>query len=212
MSLIWEGGILFWVILFIIFAAIGVFLDRLLRIRKIAIDPQDFLLGVFNVLDKDQTDEALAICDETPGPLPALVAEAIAHRESDETHLREILASTAHAELSRLERRAMLLSLLGQLLPLLGLIGTFVGGYSALVALDTQAPLIEVNTVVRAIAGALTTTIAGLIGAAFCFTAHHILVLRTDTMTLNMDVGMALLLDYLHQHPVTESDDGQANA
>ncbi len=204
MNLLWEGGVLFWVIIFMIFGAIGVFLDRLLRLRKIGIDPQDFLLGVFNVLDKGQVDEALAICDETPGPLPALVAEAIAHRESDEEHLREILATTAHAELSRLERRAMLLSLLGQLLPLFGLLGTFIGGHAALVALDTQAPLIELDMVVRAVAGALTTTIAGLIGAAFCFTAHHILVLKTDALTLNMDMGMALLLDYLHSHPEEE--------
>ncbi len=207
MSLLWDGGFLFWVIVVVIFVAVGVFLDRLLRLRKIGIDPQDFLLGVFNVLDKGQTNEALAICDETPGPLPALVEEAIAHRESDEAHLREILATTAHAELSRLERRAMLLSLLGQLLPLFGLIGTFVGAYSALMVLDTQAPLVEVDAVIRAVSGALITTIAGLIGAVFCFTAHHILVLKTDALTLNMDVGVALLLDYLHQHAEDARDE-----
>ncbi len=206
MSLIWEGGFLFWVVIAITFTAIGVFLDRLLRLRKIGIDPQDFLLGVFNVLDKGQVTEALTICEETPGPLPALVAEAISHRESDEEHLREILATTAHSELSRLERRAMLLSLWGQLLPLLGLIGTFIGGYGALVSLDAQAPLVQTGDVVRAIAGALVTTIAGLIGAAFCFTAHHILVLRTDELSLNMDMGVALVLDYLAHHTVEVAD------
>ncbi len=206
MSLIWEGGLLFWAILAMIFAAIGIFFDRLLRLRKIGIDPQDFLLGIFNVLDKGQVSEALTICEETPGPLPALVAEAISHRESDEEHLREILATTAHAELSRLERRAMLLSLFGQLLPLLGLIGTFIGGYGALVALDAQAPLVQMGDVVREIAGALVTTIAGLIGAAFCFTAHHILVLRTDELSLNMDTSVALMLDYLAHHTVEVAD------
>ena len=49
----------------------------------------------------------------------------------------------------------------------------------------------------EAIAGALGTTLAGLIGAAFCYVAHHILVLRIDALCLDMDMGMALMLEYL---------------
>lgn len=207
MSFVWEAGLLFWLIIILIFVAIGVFLDRLLRLRKIGIDPQDFLQGVFNVLDKGQISEALAICEETPGPLPALVTEAVMHRESDEAHLRELLATTAHAELSRLERRAMLLSLFAQLLPLLGLIGTFACGYSALVAIDADAPLVQTGVAVRAVAEALATTIAGLVGAAFCYAAHHILVLRTDALSLNIDVTIALTLDYFSRMTPEETDE-----
>lgn len=211
MILIWKGGILFWAIVGLTVAAAAVFVDRLLRLRKIGIDPQDFLQGVFNVLDKGQTDEALAICDETPGPLPALVAEAITHRDSDEAHLREILAATAHAELSRLERRAMLLSLFAQLLPLLGLIGTFVGGYAAVTALDANAPLVRTGELTAAVAGALATTVAGLVGAAFCYAAHHILVLKSDALSLDMDQGTALTLDYL-EHAEMHEEEGKPHA
>ena len=197
MSVFFEGGLLFWLTVALTLAAAAVFVDRLLRLRKIAIDPQDFLQGVFNVLDKGQTDEALAICDETPGPLAALVADAVSHRGSDEAHLRDILSATAHAELSRLERRTMLLSLFAQLLPLIGLIGTFVGGYAALSAIDAEAPLVATGAAVRAAAGALATTVAGLVGAAFCYAAHHVLVLKTDALCRDMDQTVALTLDYL---------------
>ncbi len=209
MSVLWEGGVLFWLTVALTLAAVGIFVDRLLRLRKIAIDPQDFLQGVFNVLDKGQTDEALAICDETPGPLPALMTEALAHRESEEGRLREILAATAHAELARLERRTMVLSLLAQLLPLIGLIGTFVGGYAALAAIDAQAPLAQTGAAIRAVAGALATTIAGLVGAAFCYAAHHVLVQKTDALTLDMDMAVALTLDYLAR---SEREAGDADA
>ncbi len=212
MSMIWDGGLLFWLTIALTVAAAVIFIDRLLRLRKIAIDPQDFLQGVFNVLDKGQTDEALAICDETPGPLAALVADAVSHRTSDETHLREILATTAHAELLRLERRTMVLSLFAQLLPLLGLIGTFVGGYVALAAIDAEAPLVQTGAAVRAAAGALATTIAGLIGAAFCYAAHHVLVQKTDALCLDMDQTVALTLDYLARTPPTEERHDGAQA
>ena len=192
-----TDSVFFWGIVALIVASFGVFIDRMLRLRKIAIDPQDFLQGIFNVLDKGQTAEALAICDETPGPLAALVAEAVVHAESDEAHLREVLAATAHAELSRLERRAMLLSLFAQILPLLGLIGTLFGGFLAVSAIDARAPLIRPGLTVEAISSALGTSLAGLIGATFCYVAHHILVLRTDALCLDMDMGMALMLEYL---------------
>lgn len=212
MSMLWEGGICFWATVALTVAAAIVFLDRLLRLRKIAIDPQDFLQGVFNVLDKGQTDEALAICDETPGPLAALVAEAIAHRESDERHLREILATTAHAELSRLERRTMLLSLFAQILPLFGLIGAFVGGYAALTAIDAAAPLVQPGAAVRAAAGALSCAIAGLIGACLCYAGHYVLVSKTDALSLHMDSCVALTLDYLARNPEPEEADHGAEA
>jgi biopolymer transport protein ExbB len=197
MSLFWEGGLLFWVITTMTLVAVVVFFERLLYLRRVAIDPRDFLPGVFNVLDKGNVKEALENCDEAAGPLPTLVAEAIIYRSSTPESLREILAVRAHTELSRLERRAMLLSLFAQLLPLLGLIGTFVGGYAVLTEMDVQAPLVQTGAIAGAVAGALVNTIAGLVGAAFCYAAHHLLVLKADSLSLDMDSCMALMLEYL---------------
>ncbi|MBQ9694420.1 MAG: MotA/TolQ/ExbB proton channel family protein [Kiritimatiellae bacterium] len=197
MSLIWEGGLLFWIIVAMTGVAVIVFIERLLYLRRVTLDPRDFLPGVFNVLDKGNIKEALENCDEAAGPLPTLVAEAIVYRASDPANLREVLATRAHAELSRLERRSMLLSLLAQLLPLLGLIGTFVGAYAMLSALDVQAPLVQTGAVARALAGALVNTITGLVGAAFCYAAHYILTLKADALSLDMDTCVALMLDHL---------------
>lgn len=197
MSLFWEGGLLFWLIATMIFVAIIVFFERLLYLRRVSIDPRDFLPGVFNVLDKGNVKEALENCDEAAGPLPTLVAEAIVYRASSPESLREILAARAHTELSRLERRAMLLSLFAQLLPLMGLIGTFIGGYAVLTTFDVQAPLVQTGAITGAAAGALVNTIAGLVGAVFCYAAHHILVLKADALSLDMDTCVALMLEHL---------------
>jgi biopolymer transport protein ExbB len=198
MDLLFNGGLLFWIIVTMSVVAVVVFVERLLYLRRVTLDPRDFLPGVFNVLDKGNVKEALENCDEAAGPLPMLVAEAIVYRASAPQNLREVLAARAHAELSRLERRSMLLSLLAQLLPLLGLIGTFVGAYVMLASLDVQAPLVQTGAVARAIAGALTNTIASLIGAAFCYVAHHILTLKADALSLDMDACVALMLDHLN--------------
>lgn len=205
MNLLWEGGLLFWIIIGLTVVAIIVFIERLLYLRRVTIDPRDFLPGVFNVLDKGNIKEALENCDEASGPLPTLVAEAIVYRTSSPENLREVLAARAHSELSHLERRTMLLSLFAQLLPLLGLIGTFIGGYAVMTELDVQAPLVQTGAVAAAVAGALVNTIAGLIGAAFCYAAHHILVLKADVLCLDMDTCVALMLEHL-DNPKREAE------
>lgn len=194
MTFLWEGGVLLWLILAVTFAAVVIFIERLLFFRRVTIDPRDFLPGVFNVLDKGNVKEALQNCEEAAGPLPTLVAEAVDNRNSAEQNLREVLAARAHTELARVERRSMILSLFAQLLPLLGLIGTFIGGYAAVMALDVQAPLVETGAVARAVGGALINTIVGLIGATFCYAAHHLLVVKADALSSHMDTCVALVL------------------
>lgn len=197
MNLFWESGLLFWLIVTMTVVAVVVFIERLLYLRRVTIDPRDFLPGVFNVLDKGNVKEALENCDEAAGPLPTLVAEAIVYRASSADSLREILAARAHTELSRLERRAMLISLFAQILPLVGLIGTFVGGYAVMTTLEVEAPLVQTGAVAEAVTGALVNTIASLVGAAFCYAAHHVLVLKADALSLDMDTCVALMLEHL---------------
>jgi biopolymer transport protein ExbB len=198
MGFLLEGGLLFWMIVMLSLVALVVFIERLLYLRRVSMDPRDFLPGVFTVLDKGNVKEALENCDEASGPLPMLVAEAIAYRSSSPENLREVLAARAHSELSRLERRTMLLSLLAQILPLLGLIGTFIGGYVVMMSLDVQAPLVQTGAIANAVAGALVNTIASLIGAVFCYIAHHILILKADALSLEMDTCVALTLEHLN--------------
>lgn len=200
MNLMSEGGVLLLVILMMTVVAAMVFLDRLLRLRKIAIDYQDFLQGVFTVLDKGNITEALAICEEAPGPIAAIVSEAIIQRNAPSENLREILAATAQSEISRLERRILLLSLFAYLMPLVGLIGTLCGAYELLMNIDQAMPLITLSTLSAPLAKALITTIAGLVSAGACYTMHHILLTRIDTLVLDVDTTAALTLNHLQQH------------
>ncbi len=192
-----QGG---WMMVFILLLALGataLFFDRLLRLRKIAIDYQDFIQGVFTVFDKGNTEEAIAICEESPGPIAAIVGEALVHRASNRENLIEIINATAHSELSRLERRAAQIGLFAQLFPLFGLIGTLTAAYQALGEIAARAPLIDAALVALPLSRALSSTIAGLAAAAACHAMHHALKLRIDNLMLDMESTAVLTLDHL---------------
>ncbi|MBI3884246.1 MAG: MotA/TolQ/ExbB proton channel family protein [Opitutae bacterium] len=80
-----------------------------------------------NLLDKGRLMEALTVCEETPGPVAAVVKAGLRHATADEAALRFAVQEAALAELPVLERRIGSLAAVAQIAPLLGLLGTLLG-------------------------------------------------------------------------------------
>ena len=72
-----SGGLVFWLLVGLAAVAVVAYFERLLDLRRAQIDWQDFLKGVVNVLDSGNTDEALAICEDTPAPVAQLLGTVI---------------------------------------------------------------------------------------------------------------------------------------
>ena len=112
-----TGGPVFWILLTLAVAAIVIFFERLVELRRAHIDWQDFVNGVINVLEGGGEDEALAICEDTAVPVANIVATAIRHRKGAARVLREAVDSAGRAETGRLDRRLAALSIIGQIAP-----------------------------------------------------------------------------------------------
>src|SRR6476619_4473165 len=126
-NLLATGGPMLWVVLFTGAVAIVVFIERFLHCHRAQINSTEFLNGVRTVLKRENVVEALSICDATPGPVARLVKTAILNRDYGRERVRESLEETGLAEVPRLEEKLNLLATLGQLAPLLGLLGTVLG-------------------------------------------------------------------------------------
>ena len=122
-----SGGPVFWLLVALAIAAVVIFFERFFELRRVQIDWQDFVKGVVNVLAGGNAEEALAICEDTAVPVAAVVATAIRHRDAGARVLREAVDSQGRAEIGRLDRRLASLAIIGQIAPLLGLLGTIIG-------------------------------------------------------------------------------------
>lgn len=198
------GGPMLWLITLCGLAAVAVFLERSLHLRRAAINYRDFLQGVRNVLDKGNTDEAVQICEDAPGPVPALIRVAILHRHEPRHILAEAMGNVGHAEIARLERRVAVVATIGQIAPLLGLIGTVFGIIETVVVLRDQTPLIYATSVTDGVLRALVSTAAGLIVAAPCAVMHHVLILQIDRMMLDMEAAEIEITAYFTAHQGAE--------
>ncbi len=195
-----QGGPVFWLIVLLGIAAVIVFFERLLHLRRAQIDYGDFLKGVCNVLENDNIDEAMMICEETPGPVAAVVLTAIRHRKGTREAIREAVENTGRAEISRLERRLASIAITCQIAPLMGLLGTLLGVIQIVQTMNAQAPVVQSTDLTTGLMQALVATVAGLLVAVPCHAMYSMLMVRVERIVLDMEASASEIVAYLTKH------------
>ena len=181
-----SGGPVLWIICALGAIALVVFLERSLQLHRDRIDERDFLEGIFNSLRRGNAAEAVALCEETPGPVARLAALAVRRRSSPPDALRRELDQAGRAEVARMERRLSLLALVAQSAPLLGLLGTVIGILQALIAYRANLPVVGSAGIADGLILGAVTTAAGLIVAIPSHLGFNVLVGKIDRLVLDM--------------------------
>lgn len=191
-----TGGGVFWILLALAVAAVVVFFERFFELRRAQIDWQDFIKGVVNVLSRGNTDEALAICEDTAVPVANVVATAIRHRDGGVRALREAVDAQGRAEVGRLDRRLASLAIMGQIAPLLGLLGAVIGLIKVVMlvnsdAIVTKAALMSVSM------EALVPAALGLGVTIPVAVMHGSLRIRMDRLVVELEAAATSIVGFL---------------
>lgn len=181
------GGAVSWCIAAGGVVALFVFVERSLTLHRARIRYSDFLNGLFNVLNQGNVKEALALCDEAPGPVAYLVKVAILYRDEEKEDLDRMLRDAAAAEISRMERRLVVITTTAQVAPLLGLFGTILGILQGAMTLQSQGPMVQSVNLLDGLLLSLSTTAIGLGVAIPCYAAFNLLVIKIDRIVLDME-------------------------
>ncbi|NLB59850.1 MAG: MotA/TolQ/ExbB proton channel family protein [Lentisphaerae bacterium] len=186
-TLIQQGGIVMGLILAAGLLVLGVFLERFLHLHRARIKTEDFIRGVCNILTSQHIDEALSICEETPGPVARLMSAAIKHRDQEHHLMVQAMDSVALTEITRLERRLGILATVAQIAPLLGLLGTVLGMIQTAWVFMQQAPLVQAGDLAGGVWQALLATAAGLVVAIVSYIGYNWLVAKVEIIVLDME-------------------------
>jgi len=191
-----SGGPIFWILIIMAIASVMVFFERFFELRRAQIDYQDFIEGVVNILSGGTEDEALSICEDTVAPVASIVATAIRHRNGSATALREAVDSQRRAEASRLDRRLASLAIMGQVAPLIGLLGTIIGFIRTVMLVNSQELIARADLTSVAME-ALVSAALGLIVAIPVIVMYSILRVRMDRIVVELDAAASQIESYL---------------
>ncbi|MEI6970475.1 MAG: MotA/TolQ/ExbB proton channel family protein [bacterium] len=182
------SGPVLWVVAVIFLsgaAAFITFVERGFHLHRARIKADDFLHGILNILKAGNIEEALAICDETPGPVARIARTAILHRAEGREMLDAAVNDSGLSEISRLESRVGVISTVAQIAPLLGLLGTVLGMMTLLG--DLEVSQWQSARVTLGLKHALTATAAGLIVAVPCYVAYNLVVGKIESLVVEME-------------------------
>ena len=191
-----SGGPIFWILFVMAISSLVVFFERFSEVRRSQIDYQDFIKGVVNILASGGEDEALAICEDAAVPVANVVATAIRHRKGSATALREAVDSQGRAEAGRLERRLASLAIMGQIAPLIGLLGTIIGFIRSVLLVNSQ----EIVARADLISTSMEAFVAAALGLGVAIpiaVMYGILRVRMDRLIIELEAAATQIVSYL---------------
>ncbi len=214
-SLFAKGGPIMWVLLLLGLLALMLFAERALYLHRGQIRSTSFISGIKNILAKRRIVEALTVCEETPGPVAAIVKAALLHADDDAETLRYHVQEAGVVELPALERRLGGLAAIAQVAPLVGLLGTVLGMVTTFV--EFERDYMTASALSAGMWQALLATAGSLMLAIPAHLAHHFLNGRVRAIVRDMEwagneIIRYLLTEYRDNLPTAGGEQNGANA
>jgi biopolymer transport protein ExbB len=195
LSLFARGGPMIWVLLVIGLVGVMVFIERTLFLHRGQIRSTAFIAGIKNILAKRRIVEALTVCEETPGPVAAVVKAALLHADDQAETMRFHVQEAAVVELPALERRLGAIAAIAQVAPLVGLLGTVMGMVTTFLAFDRDYA--TASALSKGMWQALLSTAGSLMIAIPAHLAHHFLVGRVKAIVRDVEWAGNEIMKYL---------------
>ena len=189
-----KGGPLMWPILLCSIISITIIVDRFYILHKSKTRMPNIFSRVKALLKDNKYDEALKLCENTPGSIAHLLAIGI-HVRNKTTEEKEKLISRAGSRIIRqLDKNLRGLGIIGNITPLLGLMGTVTGMIKAFMKIQELGGRVDPSVLAGGIWEALITTVAGLGVAIPTLVAYHYFEGKIDDISSQMkDVSAEFL-------------------
>jgi biopolymer transport protein ExbB len=190
-----------WVLVLMAVIALVLFIERTFYLHRGQIRSTAFIDGIKNILAKRRIVEALTLCEETPGPVAAVVKAALIHAHDDETRMRYAVQEAAVVELPALERRLGSIAAIAQVAPLVGLLGTVIGMATTFHTFMQGGQYATAAALSKGMWEALLATAGSLVVAIPAHLAYHFLHGRVRSLVRDIEWAgnetmRYLLMDY----------------
>lgn len=197
-----DAGPFAWLLSGLAFLVLVFVVERSMFLHRGLVLSSDFIDGVRNNLLAGRPLEALAACEESPGPIPRVVKAALLRSALGEEAMRAAATEAALLELPVLERRLGSIAAIGRVAPLLGLASAVLSGYGIVTALRDGSVYASSDAILLQSQAALATAGFGLVIAAVCALAHHFLVGRVRSIVTEMEIAAHSIVTFIrHELP-----------
>ena len=182
-------------ILLVILSCIGtsLLIQYYVRFREKNLGNPEFLQQVETLLNQGNADEAFELAHADGSYAGRVIAGALKRRSAGYEEVKESLLESAGVETFRLNARISYLSLVGNIGPLLGLLGTVTGMISSFQVIEQlKAP--TPGDLAKGVYESLVNTTMGLFIAIIFLTAYFFMKNKISDITLRINTEISTMV------------------
>lgn len=189
MAFMEKGGIVMWPILLCSVLALAIFAERLIRFAMVRSRGAGLAEKIASLLLDNREDEARKVAEESNSPMGRVLVEAMEVKDRERDVLETVIVNAIDEEVRGLSSYIQGLATIGNIAPLLGLLGTVMGLIKAFMVIQESGGKVNAAVLAGGIWEAMLTTAFGLAVALPTVVVHSYLVGRIEQHEARLQVG-----------------------
>jgi len=196
--LVWPGGGVIGIILWLLsFVTLGVIVEQLVSIRRQKVIPRGLAGHIRDLLARKRYRDAIELVSSEGDFLSQVLHVALLESPHGYAAMQRAMEDACEERTTRLLRRIEWLNLIGNISPMLGLMGTVWGMIKAFFEIVRAGGIPQPSELAGAIGIALVTTLLGLTIAIPALSVYALLRSRIDAYTSEAIVSAQELIGML---------------
>jgi len=194
-----KGGVLVVPILFCSVLALAIFLERIIRFARTRIGGDGFLEEMVLHLKDGEDQQAYELACSSRTPMGRILIQGMEVKDQNLETLETVLVQATDEEVRNLSRYLQALATIGNIAPLLGLLGTVIGMIKAFMVIQQMGGKVNASVLAGGIWEAMLTTALGLAVALPTMVAHSYLIARIDVYEARLQSGTVSFIKALRK-------------
>ena len=194
-SLLEKGGWLMYPLYILFAAAIFVFFERLIAVRKASRIDGNFMSIVRDNIVTGNISAARSLAKNTDNPVARMIDKGIQRIGKPIDTIEKSMENVGKLEMYKMERNLSILSLIAGIAPLFGFLGTIAGMIQLFYEINSKG--FELNVIAGGIYVKMITSATGLIIGLIAFVGHNFLSTQIDKTANRMEAASTEFLDVL---------------
>lgn len=184
-----KGGILVYPIILCSVFALAIFVERLIRFSKIKARGAGLVQKTIDLMNQGKIQDIDTLLTESNSPMGRVLSRAIAVRDQDRETVESVISHSTDEEVRDLSSYLQALATIGNIAPLLGLLGTVMGMIKAFMVIQQMGGKVNAVVLAGGIWEAMLTTAFGLAVALPTMVAHSYLLGRVEKHEARIQEG-----------------------
>jgi biopolymer transport protein ExbB len=197
-GLLAKGGFIMYPLYLLLVAAIFVFFERLIAIRKASSIEGNFMSMIRDNIITGNLSAARTLARNTNNPVARIIDKGLQRIGKPIDAIEKSMENVGKLEMYKMERNLNILSLIAGIAPMFGFLGTIVGMVQLFYGIASTGEY-TLNTIAGGIYTKMVTSATGLIIGLIAYVGHNYLTTQIDKTANRMEVASSDFIDVLQE-------------